>query len=135
MSLASSERLWHGIGVDEDALLDRLREIIETWPETIEKLSHGSPTWWGGRKTFATFHNGSYDRGVPAVWFLAPEGAQEALVSSDPDRFYRPKYLGPRGWVGMRLHEAVDWSEVRAHLLRGYRMVAPKRALAALEDS
>ncbi|MEL6183594.1 MAG: MmcQ/YjbR family DNA-binding protein [Myxococcota bacterium] len=121
--------------VDDEAVLARLRELIEAWPETFEKLSHGSPTWWGGKKTFAMFHNGSYDDGAPSVWFLAPEGAQEALIASNSDLFYRPKYLGPRGWVGMRLRADTDWNEVRGHLLRGYRMVAPKRALAALDGA
>lgn len=113
--------------------LTPLREIIEALPETFEKLSHGSPTWWGGKKTFATFHNGGYDDGRPAVWFKAPDGAQAALISADPARFYRPKYYGPSGWVAMRLDPGVNWDEVRMLLIQGYRMVAPKRALAALD--
>ena len=113
--------------------LTKLRAIIEALPETSEKLSHGSPTWWGGKKTFATYHGGSYDEGRRAVWIKAPPGAQAALIDADPERFYCPKYLGPSGWVGMRLEGKVDWSEVRVLLLDGYRMVAPKRALAQLE--
>ena len=114
--------------------LDTLREIIAALPETQEKLSHGSPTWWGGKKTFATYHSGGYDDGQRAVWIKAPDGAQESLIEADPDRFYRPKYLGPSGWVAMRLEGKVDWAEVRFLLLQGYRMVAPKRALAQLDD-
>ena len=113
--------------------LDRVRAIIEALPETSEKLSHGSPTWWGGKKTFATYHGGAYDEGRRSVWILAPPGAQEALIEADPERFYRPKYLGPRGWVGVRLEGRVDWDEVRTLLVDGYRMVAPKRALAQLD--
>jgi hypothetical protein len=113
--------------------LKQLREIIEALPETSEKLSHGTPMWWGGKKTFACYHDGSYDEGRRAVWFKAPEGAQASLISADPDRFYRPKYLGPSGWVGMRLEGKVDWAEVRVLLVDGYTMVAPKRALAQLE--
>lgn len=114
--------------------LDRLREIIEALPETHEKLSHGSPTWWGAKKTFATYHDGGYDDGKRAVWIKAPEGAQEALIEADPDKFYRPKYLGPSGWVAMRLEGKVDWAEVRFLLVQGYRLVAPKRALAQLDE-
>lgn len=113
--------------------LARLRTIIESLPETSEKLSHGSPTWWGGKKTFACYHSGSYDEGRRAVWIKAPDGAQEALISADAKRFYRPKYLGPSGWVGMRLEGKVDWEEVRTLLVDGYRMVAPKRALKVLD--
>ncbi len=114
--------------------LETVRTIIEALPETSEKLSHGSPTWWGGKKTFACFHSGGYDEGRRAVWIKAPEGAQEDLIAADPDKFYRPKYLGPSGWVAMRLEGKVDWDEVRFLLLQGYRMVAPKRALAQLDD-
>ncbi|PRQ05596.1 MmcQ/YjbR family DNA-binding protein [Enhygromyxa salina] len=114
--------------------LKQLRTIIEALPETSEKLSHGAPTWWGGKKTFAVFHTGSYDEGRRAVWIKAPEGAQAALISADPERFYRPKYMGPSGWVAMRLEGEVDWAEVRVLLLDGYRMVAPKRALAQLDS-
>ncbi|MEM7678327.1 MAG: MmcQ/YjbR family DNA-binding protein, partial [Myxococcota bacterium] len=64
----------------------------------------------------------------------APDGAQEALIAADPDRFYRPKYMGPSGWVGMRLEDDVDWKEVRRLLLQGYRTVAPKRATAQLDS-
>ncbi|MCR9164019.1 MAG: MmcQ/YjbR family DNA-binding protein [Nannocystaceae bacterium] len=113
--------------------LDKLREIIEALPETHEKLSHGAPTWWGGKKTFACYHDGSYDDGKRAVWIKAPEGAQEDLIESDPAKFYRPKYLGPSGWVAMRLEGKVDWAEVEFLLLQGYKMVAPKRAIAQLE--
>jgi len=115
--------------------VQRVRAIIERLPETSEKLSHGAPTWWGGKKTFATFHDGHYHDGVPAVWVKAPPGAQEALVSAHPERFYRPKYLGPSGWVGLRLTASTDWREVEALLVQGYRLVAPTRALALLDAS
>jgi len=55
-------------------------------------------------------------------------------VAADPERFYRPKYLGPSGWVGVRLEGDVDWGMVRALLLDGYRLVAPRRALRALDE-
>ena len=113
--------------------LDRLRAMIEAWPETSEKISHGSPTWWGGRKTFATFTENHHGDDRVAVWVKSSFLEQEARVEADPDTFFVPPYLGPRGWVGMRLDRDPDWSEVEALLEAGYRMVAPKRAIAALE--
>jgi hypothetical protein len=115
------------------SLLKRVRAIISELPETSEKLSHGAPTWWGGKKTFATFHDGHYDDGHPAVWIKAAQGIQETLVDANPKRFYRPKYLGPSGWVGVRLDGKPNWSEVRELLIEGYRLVAPKRALKELD--
>ena len=111
----------------------KLRKIISAWPETKEKISHGSPTWWGGRKTFATYHGGNYDDGREAVWIKAADGMQETLIESDPDRFYRPKYVGPSGWVGVRLTGKPDWAQVEFLLEQGYRLVAPKRALKQLD--
>ncbi|MDQ3037053.1 MAG: MmcQ/YjbR family DNA-binding protein [Myxococcota bacterium] len=119
----------------DDERLEQVRRIIESLPETSEKLSHGAPTWWGGKKTFATYHSGHYDEGRRALWIKASDGAQETLIESDPDRFYRPKYLGPSGWVGMRLEGEVDWEQVRFLLVEGWRLVAPKRAIAQLDAS
>lgn len=112
-----------------------MRAIIGALPETSEKLSHGAPTFWGGRKTFATYHSGSYDEGRRAVWIKAEAGVQESLVGGDPERFYRPKYLGPSGWVAVRLEGTVDWETVRFLLVEGYRLVAPKRALKKLDQA
>ena len=56
-------------------------------------------------------------------------------MSAAPERFYRPKYLGPSGWVGLRLTESTDWNEVETLLVQGYRLVAPRRALAILDAS
>ncbi|MCB9595183.1 MAG: MmcQ/YjbR family DNA-binding protein [Sandaracinaceae bacterium] len=112
--------------------LERLRAIIEVLPETHEKLSHGTPTWWGGKKTFAMFHEGGYDEGRVGVWIKAEDGAQQDLIASDPARYYRPKYVGPSGWVGVRL-DGADWEAVRVLLVDGYRLVAPKRALKRLD--
>jgi hypothetical protein len=116
-----------------DRSLERVRKMIASLPETSEKLSHGAPTWWGGAKTFAMFHAGAYDEGRVAVWVKAEDGMQASLIEANPARFYRPKYLGPSGWVGIRLDRGVDWGEVEVLLVAGYRLVAPKRALAALD--
>ena len=113
--------------------LKRLRTIIEAWPETSEKLSHGTPTWWGGRKTFATFTENHHGDDRVAVWVKSTFLEQEARVEADPETYFVPPYLGPRGWVGMRLDRDPDWDVVEALLEDGYRSVAPKRAIAALE--
>lgn len=115
--------------------LERLRRLIAELPETSEKLSHGAPTFWGGKKTFATYHDGHYDDARPGIWIKAEPGVQEDLVESDPDRFYRPKYVGPSGWVGVRLDDDVDWAQVRFLLVEGWRSVAPKRAVKAWDEA
>ena len=110
-----------------------VRAIIGAWPETAEKLSHGAPTFWGGRKTFATLHNDHHGDGRLALWIKSTPDAQHDLVEMDPDVFYIPPYVGPSGWVGMRLDRRPDWGLVENLLEEGYRMVAPKRALKLLD--
>ena len=116
-----------------DDLLENLRRIIEAWPETKEKLSHGAPTWWGGSKTFATFADNHHGDGRIAVWVKSTFSEQAVRVEAAPELFFVPPYLGPSGWVGMRLDRDPDWSMVEELLEEGYRLVAPKRALALLE--
>ena len=113
--------------------LGRLRRIIEAWPETDERISHGAPTWWGGRKTFATLHDDHHGDGRLAVWVKSTFDQREDLLAADEETFFVPPYVGPSGWVGVRLDRGVDWDVVEAVLLEGYRLVAPKRALKQLD--
>ena len=62
-----------------------------------------------------------------AVWCKAPPGSQAILVGADPARFFVPPYVGPKGWIGIRLDARVDWKEVTALVERSYRLIAPKR--------
>ncbi len=114
--------------------LERLRKIISAWPETSEKLSHGAPTFWGGRKTFATLHDNHHGDGRLALWINCTVDGQEHFVAMDPETFFVPPYVGHRGWLGVRLDRGVDWELVSEILEDGYRMVAPKRAIALLDD-
>jgi hypothetical protein len=115
--------------------LSRLREIILAWPETSERISHGAPTFWGGKKTFASYHENHHGDGRVALWCKVPAGAQASLVESDPEAYFVPPYVGPSGWVGIRLDRPVDWRTVAGLLEEGYRSVAPKRAIRALDEA
>jgi hypothetical protein len=76
---------------------------------------------------------GHHDHEFPHLWCAAPPGAQEALVTADPGRYFRPPYVGHRGWIGMRLDGDVDWDEVRGVCEDAYRAVAPARLVAGLD--
>ncbi|MEM6861584.1 MAG: MmcQ/YjbR family DNA-binding protein [Myxococcota bacterium] len=76
--------------------LKRLRRLVGQLPETSEKLSHGAPFFWGGKKTFAAFHDGSYDEGRVGVWIKAPDGVQAELVGLDPNVSIGPSISVPR---------------------------------------
>lgn len=115
--------------------LARLRKIIGAWPETDERISHGAPTWWGGRKTFATLHDDHHGDGRLAVWIKTTHELQSTLVESDPGLFFVPPYVGPSGWVGVRLEGDLDWEMLEDLLEEGYRSVAPKRAIKLLDEA
>ena len=119
---------------DHDPLA-RLRTLIARWPETEERISHGSPTFWGGKKTFASFHDNHHGDGRLAVWCKASFDVQTTLVETAPEIFFVPPYVGPSGWLGIRLDKNADWEMVEDLLLDGYSMVAPKRALKQLEEN
>ncbi len=107
--------------------VDKVRAICMALPEVTERLSHGAPTWFvRGKKTFVTYVDDHHGDGILGIWCAAPPGAQEDLVREEPDRFYRPAYVGGRGWLGVRLDRKPDWGEVEAIVEDAYRQIAPK---------
>ncbi len=115
--------------------LDEVRRICGALPEATERLSHGSPTWFvRGKKTFVMFLDDHHDDGRLAIWCAAPPGVQEQLVEQEPERFFRPPYVGHRGWIGVRLDRDPDWDEIAAICADAYRQVAPKTLVARLDS-
>ena len=112
--------------------LPRLRRLCLALPEATERLSHGEPTWFV-RKVFVMYADHHHDD-VLAFWCAAPPGAQQALVTERPDRFFRPPYVGHRGWLGVRFDRDLDWDEIDRIATDAYRQVAPRTLLAQLED-
>jgi hypothetical protein len=114
--------------------LVRLRALCLALPETTERISHGEPTWFV-RKVFVMFAGHHHDDRV-AFWCAAPPGVHEALVGSEPQRFFWPPYVGGRGWLGVYLDvPGVDWAEIAEIVTDAYRTVAPKRLADTLDDA
>jgi hypothetical protein len=117
------------------AVLERLRSICLALPETSERLSHGSPSFFVREKRcFLMVVDDHHGDGVFGVWCAAPPGNQELLIDVDPSRFFRPPYVGHRGWLGVRLNHAVDWDELEGIVEDAFAVVAPKRLLEARGD-
>ena len=112
---------------DPNGPVKHLREICLALPETIEKEAWGECTFRVGGKMFAMTDNNHHGDGRVAVWCKAPPMVQEILVGSDSTRFFRPPYVGHKGWLGVRLDVDVDWEELAAILEDGWIMSAPKR--------
>lgn len=109
----------------------RLRAICLALPEATEQETWAVPTWRLRGRIFCMW---SPMEGGPALWCKAPRGVQEMLVEADPARFFRPPYVGPKGWIGRRLAGRVDWDEVAALVRRSWRMTAGKRLAATLPE-
>ena len=113
--------------------VDRLRALCLALPEAVERLSHGEPTWFiGGKKTFVMFADRHHDDRV-AFWCAAPPGVQEHLTAADPEHYFRPPYVGHRGWLGVYVDVPVDWAEIAELVLEAYRVVAPARLIRQLD--
>ena len=115
------------------AELAQVREICLALPEVTERLSHGAPTWFAGKKSMVMFLDDHHGDGRLALWVAAPVGVQHDMVEQEPERFFVPPYVGPRGWLGVRLDRSPDWDEVADIIEDAYRVVAIKRLLRQLD--
>jgi hypothetical protein len=111
----------------------RVRAICLALPEATERVSHGSPAFYVNKQFVMLWPDGHHDHHFPHLWCAAPPGTQQDLVETEPERFFRPPYVGARGWLGVRLDRDVDWDEVAAICVEAYRTVAPKRLVAQLD--
>jgi phosphoribosylglycinamide formyltransferase-1 len=117
----------------EDRRLIRLTEICLALPEGARECAGQHASFSVRDKKFAYYLNDHHGDGIVAVCFRTVPGENEVLLASDAARFYRPAYIGPRGWVGLRLdHGEIDWAEVADFVTDSYRLAAPKRLAARL---
>ncbi len=114
--------------------IERVRRICLALPETWEKLSHGEPTWFVKKKVFAMFSNNHHHDGHIAVTIPASIGIQEMLIKKSPKKFYRPPYVGVRGWVGIEVDQVSD-KQLTVHLREAWLLIAPKKLHALLESA
>jgi hypothetical protein len=113
-----------------DAVLERLRMLCLALPETSERLSHGAPSFFvRDKRCFVMLLDDHHGDGIFGIWCAAPPGNQELLVSANPDRFFRPPYVGHRGWLGVRFNDGVDWDELAGIVEDAFATVAPKKLL------
>jgi hypothetical protein len=117
----------------EDRRLIRLTKICLALPEAARETHGDHASFSVRKKKFVYYLDNHHSDGIVAVCFRTVPGEHEVLLASDPSRFYSPAYIGPRGWVGLRLDTGeIDWNEVEDFVRDSYRLVAPKR-LAGLD--
>jgi hypothetical protein len=120
--------------MSEPTEFERVRSICMALPEVTERVSHGAPTFFVRKApSFLTCTNDHHGDGRLAVWCAAGDGVQEALIEANPELFFRPAYVGGRGWLGIRLDRDPDWDEVAELIEDAYRAVAPAKLIAQLD--
>ena len=115
-----------------DDALERVRSMCLAFPEADEKLSHGAPTFHVRGRLFVMFANNHHNDGHMAIWIPAAPGEQEALINADPRTYFRPPYVGVKGWVGIELARIGD-EDLAVHIGDAWRIVLTKPAAKAAQ--
>ena len=108
--------------------LERLSKICLALPEATREIKGKHAAFLIRKKTFLYFLNDHHGDGIVSVCARVLPGDNARLVTADPERFYLPAYIGPRGWVALRLDRGpIDWGEVEELVAGSYRAAAPKK--------
>jgi predicted DNA-binding protein (MmcQ/YjbR family) len=118
-------------GAIDDVADAKLRAICMAFPEAVEQPTWGRSTYRVRSKIFAMTdeHESAF-----SVWCKTLPDIQRILIAGDPAHFFWPPYVGPKGWVGIKLTGDVDWEQVEDLIDESYRYIAPKRLVAALDS-
>ena len=112
-----------------------VRELCLGLPETEEVLSHGTPDFRVRGKTFASYCVNHHGDGRVALWLHSPAGAQQLHTEMEPQHYFVPPYVGPKGWLGVELNKGLDWETISRRVLEAYRHVAPAELADITPDS
>ncbi len=122
---------------DDDPVLARVRDLALGLPGADMKVSHGRPAFFT-KKVFAYYGGSLRQDGEwvqhPHSIIVQPDPEDRRAIETD-ERSYVPAYLGPSGWLGIDLTEASDWTEVAEFLDASYRLTAPKKLIAELDEA
>ena len=115
--------------------LERVRRVCLALPEAFEQEAWGAPTFRVRKRLFAMFASGDghHGRGHDGLWCAAPLGVQPIMVRAEPDRYFVPPYVGPRGWIGIHL-DAVDDDELRSVVVQAFCVIAPKKLQKLVDE-
>jgi len=119
---------------DDGTQLERLRRLCLSIPGTMEKISHGEPTFFTPRRVFAMFANNHHDDGHVGVWLPAGPGVQDAVIEEAPQIFFRPPYIGSAGWIGVEMAR-IDDDRLGSLIREAFNLMVAKDRGAGLRKS
>jgi hypothetical protein len=114
--------------------VERVRRLCLALPGTSERLSHGEPTFFVGKRVFVMMANNHHQDGRIAVWLPVPPGFQEGMIEQNPTAFFRPPYVGGRGWVGIELSQISD-ADLKMQIQIAWELIAPARLIASFRSA
>jgi hypothetical protein len=113
-----------------------IRRLCLAFPETEELISHGMPNFRvRGGKVFATYAENHHGDGRLALWLNTPEGMQDEYVRAEPKHFFKPPYVGPAGWLGVRLDAGLAWKRLAPIVRAAYERTAPAKLASQLKTT
>lgn len=121
---------------EPDLVHARIGSLASSLPHVEERVSHGSPCWRvADKRMFAYFwHNHHADDITAVLVKTSGREEQEMLIDMNPDIYFKPPYLGPSGWIGVRLDQLeTDWDLVEHRLRESWRLAAPPKLSAMLD--
>jgi hypothetical protein len=110
----------------KEVAFERIRAMCLALPDTAEVTKHGRPCFAVRDKTFVMFMDDHHGDGRLAIWCKATPEAQGMVIESDPERYFVPPYVGPRGWIGARLDRRPDWGAIGTIVEEAHRLTAPR---------
>jgi len=114
--------------------LEKLAKVCMALPGVTKEEMHGHMAFKVGKKTFAYYLNDHHGDGIVSVCCKVLAGDNKRLIDTNSRKFYMPAYIGPRGWVALRLDRAtVDWNEVRELVRGSWEQMASKKLLREIE--
>ena len=108
---------------------ETVRKLALGLPEAVEQETWGTPTFRVRKRIFVMFS----DDGKEA-WVKSTHDEQRALIAMDPETFFVPPYVGPGGWVGVRIG-TVDPGEMRELVTEAWRLTGPARVVKAFDET
>jgi hypothetical protein len=118
-------------GPKRGEIIERVRATCRAFPNVTERSSHGMASFFiGDKPCFMYVTDNHHSDGRFALWCAAPDGMQRMLVESDPDRYFIPPYVGPSGWVGVRLDRKTPWKQIASVIENAWLTKAPPKLLA-----
>jgi predicted DNA-binding protein (MmcQ/YjbR family) len=116
-------------------ITDAVRELCLAFPDSEEVISHGSPNFKSGGKTFATCTINHHGDGRVALNIASPPGTQQLHTEMEPDQYFVPPYVGPKGWVGIDLNSGLSWKSIANHVRAAWENVVPVTLSKSLTDT